>query len=655
MSQFKSFAKAINTQFNTMSKDNLFVVDISKEQLWDAYQISFPEGTNDIYIERPKHDCQCCKQFIRNVGAVVSIVDNQLVSVWDIEIDSFYQDIANTMSKLIKSAAILSPFIRAESKYGLESNIQLLADNSTITWDHFYAKIPSAHLSSQASTDISKIVSTVGVFKRGLEELTLDALNTVQSIIQDKLLYRGEEHQTTVSSFLALRLVYDTSANKDLFIWSNHKSPVARFKNTVIGSLVQDLSEGKNLESAVKSFESKVAPENYKRTSALITQGMIDQATSTISELDLEDSLHRRLAVTEDVSINNVLYADRSTAKHMKGSIGDLLSNSAAKPVKASKTATDITIDDFLANVLPSTISLEMELSNSHQQNLMTLVAPQHQGAKHLFKWNNNFSWSYNGNITDSGMKDKVKAAGGKVDGILRFSIQWNEDKLDAQNDLDAHCQCPQGHIFYSNKMDRLDVDVTQPGINTAVENITWPTLSDMKNGTYRFYVHNFSGRNAKGFRAEIEIDGTIHQFDYPKRVTSDIYVATVTLKDGKFTIDCHLPSSETSKTIWNIQTKQYHKVNMALLSPNFWDEQIIGNKHHFFILDECVNPEPVNGFYNEFLSNELTPHRKTLEILSSKMRCEPSDQALSGLGFSSTQRNEVLIKADKRLYNLKF
>jgi len=61
--------------------------------------------------------------------------------------------------------------------------------------------------------------------------------------------------------------------------------------------------------------------------------------------------------------------------------------------------------------------------------------------------------------------------------------------------------------------------------------------------------------------------------------------------------------------------------------------------------LDECNNPEDARGFFNEYLSAELTPERKVLEVLGGKMKAPHTDDQLSGLGFSSTQRNEVLVK----------
>lgn len=89
------------------------------------------------------------------------------------------------------------------------------------------------------------------------------------------------------------------------------------------------------------------------------------------------------------------------------------------------------------------------------------------------------------------------------------------------------------------------------------------------------------------------------------------------------------------------------HDVNVMMLSPNYWDEQGIGNKHYFFMLDDCKNPEPVRGFFNEYLNSELTPHRKVFEVLADKMKTPYQEHQLSGLGFSSTMRNSVIVKVD--------
>jgi hypothetical protein len=92
------------------------------------------------------------------------------------------------------------------------------------------------------------------------------------------------------------------------------------------------------------------------------------------------------------------------------------------------------------------------------------------------------------------------------------------------------------------------------------------------------------------------------------------------------------------------------------MLSPNHWENSNkSGNKHYFFMLDGCMNPEPTRGIYNEFLASPLEKHRKVFEVLGSKTMCQPSNDQLSGIGFSTTQPACVKMVADGRPYTVKF
>ena len=293
-----------------------------------------------------------------------------------------------------------------------------------------------------------------------------------------------------------------------------------------------------------------------------------------------------------------------------------------------------------------------------------------------MFKWNNGLSWAYTGNITDSDMKANVKAAGGNVDGILRFSIQWNESGND-NSDLDAHCIEPNGNEIYfgsdrkprmSAMTGQLDVDITQPNAQMpgrpAVENITWIDMNKMKTGTYKFFVNQFSARGSKGFKAEVEFNGEIYSFEYNKPLWTgeNVQVAEVTLSNnGEFKLKEKLSGSSniSSREIWNINTNQFVPVSVICYSPNYFDEQEgIGHRHLFFMLKDCINPEEPNGMFNEFLKNELVKHKRVFEALGSKCHVEDSDDQLSGIGFSMTKRADLIVKvkgATERVMKIKF
>jgi hypothetical protein len=505
--------------------------------------------------------------------------------------------------------------------------------------------------------------STKEVFHRSLNEISQDAIESVLELISQNSLYKGEEWQKVLKEFLKYRKEYAKAYDKNLFCWEHSVKAgpvIGRIKNHSIGTLLLDISDGVDLDEAVRKYEAIVAPSNYKRPKAIFTKKMLEEAKTTLEKLGYLDSLERRYASIDDITINNILFANRESSTKLKGDVFEEMADGLSIDPKKFQKVEEISIDKFLSDVLPNAKNVEVLLENKHSSNLVSLIAPKVKDSKTMFKWNNNFSWAYKGNITDS-MKERVKSAGGKVDGVLRFSIQWN-DNGDNDDDLDAHCIEPnRNEIFFSNKGKRhpstgmLDVDIINPVSQTkdgiAVENITWENLAKMPDGVYKMFVHCFSKSGGEsGFTAEIEFDGIVHSYSYNKPLVhkENIQVATVTKSKEGFTIESNLPSSTLAKTVWNLTTNKFHPVTVCMYSPNYWDKQTgIGNKHYFFMLKNCINDESPNGFFNEYLDNELIAHKRVFEALGSKMKVEDTDDQLSGIGFSSTQRNTITVKVD--------
>lgn len=668
---FPAFGKLVNESFKKLVAGQVFEVNLAGDDLWATYLASFPEGTNLIYKKRTEHDCSCCKQFIRRAG----LITDGVTTVWEEASKNApapYNIVAKKMHDTVIAQHIKDLYVvnEKEGSFGVQQSHSLI-DGTAMTWSHFYTDaIPANVRSKLPDTKKGEHKSAVQVFERGLKELAPSAIETVLSLIGANNLYRGEEHKPALEHFTKAQREYSAAKNKELYCWKNASGPASRFRNSVIGTLVVDLSEGKDVDQAVRAFEKKVAPENYKRTSAVITQGMIDKAMETIRELDLEPALERRFARIDDISVNDVKWVDTFVRPLMKGGIGDMLKAQVKVAPVDTEKAEKISVDAFLG-LLPEASSVEVFFKNKHTSNLVSLTAPVHPEPKQLFKWDNDFAWSYNGNIADSAIRQAVQSRGGRVDGVFRFSHSWNHDKRNASL-MDLHVFMPGNganasngtHDAYGNH-ERVgwnhrnhpasggtqDVDYTQPAPAgyIPVENITFPTLSRMKDGKYICKIHNWQLRppTEGGFRAEIEFDGQLFEYEYEKPLKHKewITVATVTLSKGQFSIEHHLPCGSVSQDRWGMKTEKFIKVNAITLSPNYWGTNKVGNRHLFFFLEGAKNDESTRGIYNEFLHARLEAHRKVFEVIGDKTKCQPTEGQLSGLGFSSTKKDSFIVK----------
>lgn len=686
--EFTEMRDKLGEHFNEMVKDvdHLFEVAVDKDELWNLYLDSFPAGTNEIYRERREHDCSCCRQFIKAIGNAVVIRNNQITTIWDFRTDdSTYQPVLDALSNFIKSHAVSDIYVSKFKKIGTLQNYEELENGKVKEWSHFYLELPDnlVDRSSRSEGDIKGgFRDTRNVFKRSLDEITMDAIDTILELINSNTLYKGEEWKGALGEFKKYKKEYDkltSDVERDNYAWEQSiKAGIAigRIRNHSIGTLLVNVSEEMDLDTAVKKYEQIVAPANYKRPKAIYTKKMLEDAKKTITELGYLDSLQRRFANLDDITVNNILFSNRDAAKRIVGAddiFGDMEKDVAVNPRKFSKVD-EISATDFIDKVIPTAKEVEVFVENKHDKNFVSMIAPYNKDAKTMFKWDNGLSWAYTGNITDSNMKQNVKAAGGNVDGILRFSIQWNESGKD-NSDLDAHCIEPTGNEIYfgncrkpeiSKLCGQLDIDITQPirqmPGKASVENITWLDKSRMKPGVYKFFVNQYEARGSKGFKAEVEFDGEIYSFEYNHPVRGNVQVAEVTMdNNGNFTIKEKLSGNSTisSRNIWGVNTNQFVPVSVISYSPNYFDEQDgIGHRHLFFFLKDCVNTEEPNGYYNEFLKNELAEHKRVFEALGAKCHVEDTEDQLSGIGFSMTKRAELIVKvkgATERIMKVKF
>lgn len=708
----KAITRKIQEQFTKMcGTGKLFRVQLTGQEIWELYLNSFAKENDPVFRDpnSTSHNCNHCKNFIRRYGNIVAIdEDYNITTMFDLtgKVDPDFKDTIKTLSAKIKHSTITEVFFETfeelkslpyEScskqsevyQLGMASNSKrytqeeaekygVVKTNEIREFHHLHLFVDKKFV-DQTGLSTEAIMAgyrdAKNVFQRAMETISLDTVNLIKDLINQGSLLDGVTHLYKIEQMIPFMQEYAKLAagQRDNWCWiKSYKLPIAKFRNELIGVLCTELAEGEELNKACQSWNKRVDPKNYMKATAPITKKQIEEAKKFVEDNEYAASFDRRFAVIDDINVSEILHANVGTGLIKNASIFDGVKSTSTRHKRNEFDGVEqVSIDKFMKDILPTCTSIEAFLANGYEGNLVSLTTANDPKSKHIFKWSNNYSWTFNGNLAGkSQIKEAVKLQGGRVDGVLRFSIIWNEDGKDIV-DFDAHALEPNGvEIYYSsgfrkdrgdlttNMSGQLDVDMIDP-IEMGIENIAWSNSSRMQDGAYKFWIRNFNSRCNKGFKAEIEFDGECYNYEYSNQAMSDVQIAEVTLKAGKFTIKHLIPeSSVSSKEVYGLQTNAFHKVNLVCLSPNHWGENNVGNKHYLFMLDGCKSPISVRGFHNENLIPELAEHRKVLEVLGTTNMIAPTEKQLSGLGFNATVRDELIVKlqgSHKRVIKIKF
>lgn len=709
---FKQFSDSVNQRMSILAKTGkLFRSSVTGSDLWTLYITSFKPGDDPVFRDpnSTEHNCNLDKSFIRRYGNIVAIDENyQIITLWDIDVpeDSIYYSSAKAMSEYLKLHPISDIFVETLAelqmlqyekinknssvfRLGTENNHKIYTPGETeqfgvvksgevYTFNHFYCDLPTEFVDKTGKSQAEIIAGyrdANNVFKRGLEEISMDTLMLVKDLIVQGSLLDGTAHLYKIEALIPLKATYNLTTQKDNWCWvTSYNLQFAKFRNELIGTLCVELSEGVELNKAVLTWNKRVDPANYMKAVAPITSRQIEEAKKFVQEKGFEESFNRRFATIEDINVNQILHSNVGNGNIKTASLFDNVKPATSTRHKRSEfdKVEEVSIDKFMTDILPGCTSVEIFVENKLQGNFVALTTAA-DTSKPIFKWDNPFSWTFNGNLAGkSQIKEAVKDRGGNVDGVMRISLAFP----DTTDDYDLHLIEPnQNHIYFSNvrqiqkSSGRLDLDAQgRDGHQIPekrVENIIYTDITAMPKGNYVVSVNNYSQRGLHTpFTLEIEIEGEITTLRLTNKTSNNkIDVATINF-DGhnfKITESKHMSvisSNTITKKIWNVDTGQFHKVNLVCTSPNHWGDNNVGNKHYMFMLEDCKADTPIRSFHNENLNGELLEHRKVMEVLGATNMLPPAEKQLAGLGFNSTVKDEVVLKlsgSHKRAVKIKF
>lgn len=644
MSKFTEFRDAVTKRIQELYalNPNFVRLGISNDYIWEAYLEGFANS------DKQYHNCDSCRSFLTRFGKCATVVDGKLHYVLDVQTNEDYQPSVDKMMSFLKEAPIEGFYLTKEPSYSKKSNITSngSAHGPGVTFKHLYVDFQeSCPLLSRPDgpAEAGKRNEAVEVLKRASIELHVAHVDALLELHGDKMLPRGTQY---VGMLNKLRhFLINHKQNPLCFYEKDFDLSLYMVWNSAIGTFLRDLASGKDMLKALHSYGAMVDGANYKRPKSIVTTKQVDQAKETLEAAGCLQSLYRRHATAADIDINNCLYVNAHDGA-LDDVFGDMKKEVTEDPGKYINSP-EMAFSDFVGNI-DKYSSVKVLFTNNlreHTLNLLTAVDPK---SPFLFPWNNPFSIAYAGNFADS-VKERVKRAGGKVDGILRCSLAWKNT-----DDLDIHVYTPKGnHIYYGNKDTgggSLDVDMNvRNPVTNAVENIIFDDLNSIQEGKYKVVVNNYTLRTKsdQGYTIEVESDGRTHEFNSitnPNASRSHTVIEFTWTKAKGLTI---AGQKSIPKVLdhWGVKTNRFYDVEHIMFSPNYWSDYEKGNRHVIFTIPEMRNDEKVRPFFNEFLDPQLVKHNKrAFEVLGSRLLIEPSDSQLAGIGFSDAKDNFIVV-----------
>lgn len=407
--EYDKLLEMMRSEFNeicSITDGHLYCTDAT-----DLYQVFLDNLPKDAVQH---YTCNVCRRFVNKYGRLVTIMENgELIpAIWpEYGPGIFDAAVAAVREHLTTKAKVISVFYTDRTDLGTPQ---------TGEWCHMSVNLNNrllmkAHpgVYGNCGEKISASQNDYATVWRAINDYSIDVVREAMKLINSGALFRSDKVRNTCSAFLNLLndINGEIPAVKTAKVWRYVASATdpgyLHIRSSVIGTLLDDIKDGVDMDTIIKKFNDKMDPMKYQRPQAAPSTGNIERAEQLFKELGFTSkSLERRYATLEDLE-PFWTPDDTTDVKEESEEVFGRLKSFAKDAPKTTKIDSIIdrgvmTWNKFYNEILPYTKSIKLNnASRIPSDYISTFLTAVYPDEKCIFKYGNHVSYYMYANNND--------------------------------------------------------------------------------------------------------------------------------------------------------------------------------------------------------------------------------------------------------------
>lgn len=396
---YEQFLASVRNAFEkNMQEDKspLFTTDAT--DLFDQFLENLPADARQHYT------CRACRKFVDTYGGLVRIDENgtKTPAMWATAtaVPDFFTGAVKAIRKAVNDANITGVFATSE---------RVLGTPKTGSWNHLAVVMPDRFLNKSRIKTSDQVMAEKAedcrILVDALRKYNIETVRNAVNLLSAEALYRGEKVLGVAEWFFDLKRKLEGESRKRAknIIWYAVATAPAGFchvSSSMIGTLLDDIEAGLDINAVSKRFANKMNPLAYQRPQAAPSRGNVEQAERLVEKMGIANSLKRRFARVDELQT----VWESSPARDARPATTGIFSGVKTKEQNKKGSSPTligkvdgITFEKFKREVLPSAKTIEFAVPIG-RDNYCAILTAEDPDAPPIVRWDteenrNPFSW----------------------------------------------------------------------------------------------------------------------------------------------------------------------------------------------------------------------------------------------------------------------